>query len=127
MPSDNYDFMVGYSPDEIEKFAFPRMNRASPDGGAWSGMQADITMPTGPTEITDDENTTFGDPKEGEEQTDVTDLFKPMQIRIQTEDGDAILEVTENRAIVRFPRKERGYEETERDVEPAVRDDDVLL
>ena len=114
-------------PDEIEKFAFPRMNRASPDGGAWSGMQADITMPTGPTEITDDENTTFGDPKEGEEQTDVTDLFKPMQIRIQTEDGDAILEVTENRAIVRFPRKERGYEETERDVEPAVRDDDVLL
>ncbi len=115
------------TPDEIEKFAFPRMNRASPDGGAWSGMQADITMPTGPTEITDEENTTFGDPRQGEEQTDATELFKPMQIRIQTEDGDAVLEVNENRAIVRFPRKEKGFEENEKDVEPAIRDDDALL
>lgn len=114
-------------PDEIEKFAWPRMNRASPDGGAWSGMQADITMPTGPTEITDEENTTFADPRKDRVESDVTQMFKPMQIRIETEDGDAILEIKNDKAVVRFPRKEKGHEEAEKDVLPAIRDDEVLL
>ena len=54
-------------------------------------------------------------------------MFKPMQIRIQTEDGDAILEINENKAVVRFPRKEKGHEEAESEVLPAIRDDEVLL
>lgn len=115
------------NPDEIEKFAFPRMNRASPDGGAWSGMQADITMPTGATEITDEENTTFADPRLNEEEVDITQLFKPMQIRIETEDGDAILDINEDKAIVRFPRKKKDHDEVESEVLPAIRDDEVLL
>jgi len=64
--------------DIIENFVYPRMNGASPDGGAWSGMQADLTAPRGPTELTDEENTTFADPKnrdlEDEEQEPILNL-----------------------------------------------------
>ena len=45
--------------DDIIERMFPRMNRISPDGGAWAGMQADITAPRGPTELIEDSGTTF--------------------------------------------------------------------
>ena len=113
--------------DIAEKFAFPRMNRASADGGAWSGMQADITAPMGPTEITDEENTTFGDPKQDEKpQETMEDMFKPLSMIVTTEDGDAILEVNEGKAILRYPGKEKDHEERENDVLPALRDDKAL-
>ena len=67
--------------DIAEKFAFPRMNRASADGGAWSGMQADLTAPTGPTEITDEENTTFGNPKREESEEHFPDVLPGLRCR----------------------------------------------
>ena len=112
--------------DIAEKFAFPRMNRASSDGGAWSGMQADITAPTGPTQITDDENTTFGDPKEDQEEVDPTTIFKPMHMVVETEDGEVVLEIQEDKATLRFPQEEKNHEEEENDVLPATRDDKAL-
>jgi len=87
--------------DIAEKFAFPRMNRASADGGAWSGMQGDITAPTGPTEITDEENTTFGDPRENQEEVNMNEMFKPLSMVVSTEDGDAVLEMKEGRSCQR--------------------------
>lgn len=113
--------------DDIqEKFAFPRMNRASADGGAWAGMQADITAPTGPTHITDEENTTFGNPREGEEAVDPKRMFKPLHMIVETEEGDSVLEVNEEKAKIRIPRKEKTHEEDENDVLPAIRDDKAL-
>ena len=112
--------------DIAEKFAFPRMNRASADGGAWSGMQGDITAPTGPTEITDEENTTFGDPRENQEEVNMNEMFKPLSMVVSTEDGDAVLEMKEGRAILRYPAKEKYHDERENDVLPALRDDDAL-
>ena len=112
--------------DIAEKFAFPRMNRASSDGGAWSGMQADITMPTGPTEITDDENTTFGDPKQDQMEVDPSTIFRPLHMVVNTEDGEAVLDVQEDKAVVRFPLKEKNHEEEENDVLPASRSDKAL-
>ena len=112
--------------DIAEKFAFPRMNRASSDGGAWAGMQADITAPTGPTQITDDENTTFGDPKEDQEEVDPTTIFKPMHMVVETEDGEVVLEIQEDKATLRFPQEEKNHEEEENDVLPATRDDKAL-
>lgn len=113
--------------DIAEKFAFPRMNRASGDGGAWSGMQGDITAPTGPTEITDEENTTFGDPKQDEKpQVTMEDMFKPLSMVVTTDDGDAVLEVKEGKAILRYPGKEKDHAERENDVLPALRDDKAL-
>lgn len=112
--------------DIAEKFAFPRMNRASADGGAWSGMQADITAPTGPTEITDEENTTFGHPRSGTDGVNMDDMFKPMSMRINTEDGEAYLEIIDGEAILHYPAKEKNHDKRESEVLPATRDDDAL-
>ena len=112
-----------------EKFAFPRMNRASADGGAWSGMQADLTAPTGPTEITDEENTTFGDPRvkrRGENEDNMDDMFKPLSMRVTMDDGDAVLEMKEGKAILRYPGKEKNHDANENDVLQATRDDHVI-
>jgi hypothetical protein len=112
--------------DIAEKFAFPRMNAASADGGAWSGMQADITAPTGATEITEEGNTTFGDPRENETEVDPKTLFRPIHLVVQTEDGDAVLDIQEDKAKVRFPLKEKNHEEEENDVLPASRSDTAV-
>jgi hypothetical protein len=112
--------------DIAEKFAFPRMNSASADGGAWSGMQADLTAPTGPTEITDEENTTFGDPKRDENEQNMDDMFKPLSMRVKTDDGEAVLEMKDDKAILRYPAKEKNHDEDENDVLQATRDDVVL-
>jgi len=112
--------------DIAEKFAFPRMNRASADGGAWSGMQADLTAPTGPTEITDEENTTFGNPKREESEETMDDMFKPLSMRVTTDDGEAVLDMKEGKAILRYPGKEKTHDEDENDVVQATRDDHVL-
>ena len=112
--------------DIAEKFAFPRMNRASADGGAWSGMQADITAPMGPTEITDEENTTFGNPKQDEKpEKNMEEMFKPLSMTVTTDDGDAVLQVKEGKAILRYP-KEKDHAEHESEVLPTIRDDKAL-
>ena len=112
--------------DIAEKFAFPRMNQASSDGGAWSGMQADITAPTGPTEITDEENTTFGNPKRKNIEPDPSGGFRPMSMIFDTENGEATLDIQDGKAVVRFPKKDKNHEEEENDVLPALRHDDAL-
>ena len=112
--------------DIAEKFAFPRMNQASSDGGAWSGMQADITAPTGPTEITEEENTTFGKPKKDGVEIDPASSFRPMNMIVRTEDGDATLTIQEGKAIIRFPGKDKDHDEKENEVLPALRHDDAL-
>jgi hypothetical protein len=112
--------------DITEKFAFPRMNRASGDGGAWSGMQADITAPTGPTEITEEENTTFGDPRSNQEEVNMDEMFRPLSMVVQTDDGEATLEVKERRAILRYPGKEKDHDERESEILPVTRDDKAL-
>ncbi len=112
--------------DIAEKFAFPRMNRASGDGGAWAGMQADITAPTGPTEITDEENTTFGNPKREGVEMDPESSFRPMNMVVSTEDGDASLTIQDGKAVIRFPKKDKDHDETENEVLPALRHDDAL-
>ena len=89
-------------------------------------MQADITAPTGPTHITDEENTTFGNPREGEEAVDPKRMFKPLHMIVETEEGDSVLEVNEEKAKIRIPRKRKTHEEDENDVLPAIRDDKAL-
>tara|TARA_R110000824_G_scaffold214839_3_gene401110 strand:+ start:8008 stop:11346 length:3339 start_codon:yes stop_codon:yes gene_type:complete len=112
---------------DLAKFAFPRMNRASSDGGAWSGMQADITAPTGPTSINEEENTTFGEPKlkDNDEALDPNQNFKPLQLRVQEGDLEATVEVTEDKAVIRYPRHEAGHDEKESEILPVTRDDDI--
>jgi hypothetical protein len=112
--------------DIIENFAFPRMNRASADGGAWSGMQADITAPTGPTQVTDEENTTFGNPRQGEYDDKEPLDFKPMQMRVMTEDGPAVIRFEGETAIVEIPPEKKPESESENMVQEANRTDEVI-
>jgi len=112
--------------DIIENFAFPRMNRASADGGAWSGMQADITAPTGPTQVTDEENTTFGNPRQGEfDERDPLE-FKPMQMRVMTEDGPVVIRFQGETAIVEIPPEKKPDTDSEINVQEANRVDEVI-
>ena len=112
--------------DIIENFAFPRMNRASADGGAWSGMQADITAPTGPTQVTDEENTTFGNPRQGEFDEREPLEFKPMQMRVMTEDGPVVIRFQGETAIVEIPPEKKPDMESEINVQEANRVDEVI-
>jgi hypothetical protein len=45
---------------------------------------------------------------------------------VTTEDGEAVLDVQEDKAIVRFPLKEKNHEEKENDVLPASRSDKAV-
>jgi hypothetical protein len=109
---------------KIKKFKYPRMNAASADGGAWSGMQADITAPMGPTEIMEEENTTFGDPKEGQDD-DREDEDVP-QLDIISEDIEKPeIQIEEGKATMRFPKKEKKDEEDEIEAQSSVRTDSV--
>lgn len=109
----------------IKKFAFPRMNRASSDGGAWSGMQGDISAPTGATTIEDEENTTFGDPKEGKH--DDREKIDIPQLNISPEDDleKPQIEITEGGAIMRFPKKEKKQILAEAEAQSSVRTDSI--
>lgn len=109
----------------IEKFAFPRMNRASSDGGAWSGMQGDITAPTGATTIDDEENTTFGDPKEGRDDDQEKGNIPLLNIFPDEELEKPQIEMNENGAVMRFPKKEKKEKIAEAAAQPSVRTDSV--
>ena len=108
--------------DVIENFAFPRMNRASADGGAWSGMQADITAPTGPTELVDESATTFADPKNENREGEHSPQFKPMRMEIQTEEGPIVIEFKDDVASVKIPPEKKN----ENDVLQTARIDEVV-
>ena len=109
------------SPAAIEKFKYPRMNAASADGGAWSGMQADITAPMGPTEIMDEENTTFGDPKEGKD--DDREKEEIAQLGVMSEDVEKPeIEINDGEAIMRIPKKEKKSQTAP---QPTVRNDSI--
>jgi len=108
--------------DIVERFIYPRMNGASPDGGAWSGMQADLTAPRGPTELTEESGTTFADGR------DVDDEDEPMDapsLNVRVDRGlmgdEATLEVEGSRAILRFPARTAEDEADEQEVEQANR------
>ena len=107
--------------DDIIENAWGRGIGASPDGGAWSGMQADITAPRGPTELMDEENTTFADPKnrnlEDEEQEPILNLT----IQEKEGAGPAELEVEGGRAVLRYAEKTPKDLKNEEDIEPALR------
>ena len=45
---------------------------------------------------------------------------------VTTDDGDAVLEVKEGKAILRYPGREKDHAERENDVLPALRDDKAL-
>lgn len=116
--------------DIIENFAFPRMNRASPDGGAWSGMQADITAPRGPTELTNDEATTFGAETDDDDMEEAERPPQPyhLQIRVDPElDGDATLDVEMGRAKLNYPLRSPQEQMIEEEIETKVNaTDDVV-
>lgn len=104
--------------DDIIENMFPRMNRISPDGGAWSGMQADITAPRGPTELIDDSAVTFYDPKQGEQD----DLEKPriLHLDVREQEGeDATLDVEDERAVLRYPKRTKKDILNEQEAVPA--------
>ena len=82
--------------------------------------------PTGPTEITDEENTTFGKPKKEGVEIDPNSSFRPMNMVVTTEDGEATLTIQEGKAVIRFPGKDKNHEEEESEVLPALRHDDAL-
>lgn len=105
--------------DDIIERMFPRMNRISPDGGAWSGMQADITAPTGPTKLIDESATTFYDPKEQEEPIE-TDPIYHLKVK-DGEDQSTTLDVADGEATLRVPRKTQKEMENEQEVEPSDR------
>ena len=103
--------------DIIENFAFPRMNRASPDGGAWSGMQADVTAPRGPTELVDDDATTFGAEGKDDEEVEKPPIAYHLQVRTdETLDGSATLDVEGERAIMRYPKRTPNQQKDEEEI-----------
>ena len=89
--------------DDIIERMFPRMNRISPEGGGWGGMEADITAPRGPTELLDDSTTTFYDPKEGEQELEPEPMI---HLKVSGGEGpESSLEVEGGRATLRVPLK----------------------
>lgn len=101
--------------DDIIERMFPRMNRISPDGGAWAGMQADITAPRGPTELIEDSGTTFYDPKQGEETEEIP--MSHLQVK-DTNGEEAIVEMGEGKAVLKIPIKTQDEMEDEMQAEP---------
>jgi hypothetical protein len=108
----------------VEKFAFPRMNRASADGGAWSGMQADITAPMGATEITDENNTTFADPKNEDREADEIDIPN-LKLDPASEVEQPQIEFEGEKVIMRIPIKEKNEKNADLEAQPTIRTDSV--
>ena len=108
--------------DIVERFMYPRMNSASPDGGAWSGMQADLTAPRGPTELTEESGTTFADGRSVEEDEEREET-PSLQMRIDRGlmGDEATLEVEGHRAVLRYPKRSLEEEQDEQEVDPTTR------
>ena len=53
------------------------------------------------------------------------EMFKPLSMTVTTDDGDAVLQVKEGKAILRYP-KEKDHAEHESEVLPTIRDDKAL-
>ena len=102
--------------DDIIERMFPRMNRISPDGGAWAGMQADITAPRGPTELIEDSGTTFYDPKEGEEVEEIP--MKHLQVKDNATGEQATVDIQNGKATLRMPLKTQQEMADEQEVDP---------
>ena len=102
--------------DDIIENMFPRMNRISPDGGAWAGMQADITAPRGPTELIEDSGTTFYDPKEGEEVEEIP--MKHLRVKDEPTGEEATIDIENGRATLRMPLKTQQEMADEQEVQP---------
>jgi hypothetical protein len=88
-------------------------------------MQADITAPMGPTEITDEENTTFGDPREGEDDEREPEKVPNLSMAAHDDVEKPQIEITEDRAIMRFPRRKKTDEDEEAGAQPSIRTDSV--
>tara|TARA_Y100000356_G_C11228234_1_gene273317 strand:- start:415 stop:1230 length:816 start_codon:yes stop_codon:yes gene_type:complete len=108
----------------VEKFAFPRMNRASADGGAWSGMQADITAPMGATEITDENNTTFADPKNEDREADEIEIPN-LKLAPASDVEQPQIEFEGEKVIMRIPIKEKNEKNADLEAQPTIRTDSV--
>ena len=108
----------------VEKFVFPRMNRASGDGGAWAGMQADITAPTGATEITDENNTTFADPINRDREGDKLEIPN-LSLDPQADVEEPQIEFEGDKVIMRIPIKEKNEKNSELEAQPTIRTDSV--
>jgi len=102
--------------DDIVERMFPRMNRISPDGGAWAGMQADITAPRGPTELIEDSGTTFYDPKEGEEAEPIP--MKHLAVKDTANNDEAVIDINNGKATLRMPLKTPEEVADEQEVQP---------
>ncbi len=102
--------------DDIIENMFPRMNRISPDGGAWAGMQADITAPRGPTELIEDSGTTFYDPKEGEEVEEIP--MKHLRVKDEANGEEATIDIENGQATLRMPLKTQQEMADEQEVQP---------
>ena len=107
--------------DDIVERMFPRMNRISPDGGAWAGMQADITAPTGPTELLDDSAVSFYDPKTEEEPQEGDPVYHLKVKDSQDEGESSTLDVENGKATLRVPMKTQQEMLEEQEVEPSDR------
>jgi hypothetical protein len=102
--------------DDVIENMFPRMNRVSPDGGAWSGLQADITAPRGPTELIEDSGTTFYDPKESEEVEEIP--MKHLQVKDNATGDQAVVDIENGKATLRMPLKTQQGMADEQESEP---------
>ena len=101
--------------DDIIERMFPRMNRISPDGGAWAGMQADITAPRGPTELIEDSGTTFYDPKQNEEVEEIP--MKHLKVKDDMTGDEAVIDIKDGKATLRMPLKTQQELADEQEVE----------
>ena len=102
--------------DDMIENMFPRMNRISPDGGAYPGLEADITAPRGPTELTEDSGTTFYDPKQNEEVEEIP--MKHLRIKDEANGEEATIDIENGRATLRMPRKTKQQIADEQEVRP---------
>ena len=115
--------------DIIENFVYPRMNGASPDGGAWSGMQADITAPRGPTELTDDDATTIGALSNLNDEEPEEEVEQPYHLQISMDpqkDGPASIDIEMGRAKLSYPLRTPQAQATEEEVRTKVEATDQL-
>ena len=108
--------------DDVIENMFPRMNRISPDGGAYPGLEGDITAPRGPTKLLDDSATTFYDPRINE----TTEAIPMMHLKVKdTDEEDVTIDVENGRATLRLPMKTQQEIADEEEVEETDRSEAV--
>ena len=102
--------------EAIDDDIIERSIRHSPDAGAWSGLQADITAPRGPTALIEDSGTTFYDPRENEEVEEIP--MKHLQIKDTATGEEASIDIKNGEATLRMPLKTQQEMEDEQEAEP---------